>query len=584
MPVDYARLARQHGGQPAGGSSGLLTAGNIDLLHRPRVRNSDGSISTVRSFSVNLDGREVLLPTVSDDGRIMSEDEAIRTFQRTGRHLGMFDSPSSATAYAEKLHEDQARLLEGKPAAESGRVDYSALAAKFGGRADAPEHRIPAGIDPRVDWDMAFGDEEREAATKGALEAASGYAGMAGLATTSPAAAAVSGAVNAVSGHIPAAVLDVGLGAMPGGRLVKLGGKALLARLAHKVGRASKAAQAVEEAAPVVEKAASLSYRPGSAVPIFTEAAPNVVKMPIRLPAESASTVAEAAEAAEAAGAKATKAAKSARRAEPPVPEGHVRLYRGETAEELAKVRTTPSGSPDEATVGPGRWFTTDGKVAEGYAKAHKADDVAERFLGYVDVPKDRAAKYLSPSGHYFVPEEVAQKIGRLKTVKARGGADAARADYARRAEERARNLANAQAETVTAPVKGQSRLPTVYTRPPGTTPMTDAKYLQQSAKRSLAQQQAEAAKAAGIDVGEAFGTATPEISSLESKLRASVMPPQQLAQEIEAKVVSLAAGAGKKKLSAAALGKQLDELYGVGEKYGSEMAEMILRAHGLAK
>lgn len=87
---------------------GLLEKGNIDIHNRPVVKNSDGSISTVRSMSTNIDGREVLIPTVSDDGRIMSDDEAIDNFMRTGKHLGMFDSPDDATAYAESLHNQQA--------------------------------------------------------------------------------------------------------------------------------------------------------------------------------------------------------------------------------------------------------------------------------------------------------------------------------------------------------------------------------------------------------------------------------------------------------------------------------------------
>src|SRR5678815_2844038 len=90
---------------------GMTEAGNIDLTKRPRVRNADGSISTVRSLGVNIDGQEVLIPTVSDDGRIMSDDEAVKTYIRTGRHLGKFTTPDASTAYAQRLHEDQARMI-----------------------------------------------------------------------------------------------------------------------------------------------------------------------------------------------------------------------------------------------------------------------------------------------------------------------------------------------------------------------------------------------------------------------------------------------------------------------------------------
>lgn len=91
-----------------------LVAGNIDLSNRPRVQNADGSVSTVRSMSFEQNGKEILVPTVID-GRVVSNDEAIAHYRKTGQHLGIFATPAAATAFAQQLHENEARKLELPP-------------------------------------------------------------------------------------------------------------------------------------------------------------------------------------------------------------------------------------------------------------------------------------------------------------------------------------------------------------------------------------------------------------------------------------------------------------------------------------
>lgn len=124
-PINMMRGGRVLGYAEGGAANmspnaGFLAPGNIDLNSRPVVRNPDGSISTVRSMSAEFDGREHLIPTISDDGRVLSHDAAIDQYKNTGRHLGIFDNPGNATDYAESLHRDQERMYA--PRASGGRA------------------------------------------------------------------------------------------------------------------------------------------------------------------------------------------------------------------------------------------------------------------------------------------------------------------------------------------------------------------------------------------------------------------------------------------------------------------------------
>lgn len=92
---------------------GLIEAGNIDLNNRPSAPNQ-GKTSTVLSTSIEFDGQEVLIPRVSDDGKVLSIQEAKELYKKTGKHLGKFDSPDNATAFAKKLHLQQEQLISGK--------------------------------------------------------------------------------------------------------------------------------------------------------------------------------------------------------------------------------------------------------------------------------------------------------------------------------------------------------------------------------------------------------------------------------------------------------------------------------------
>lgn len=107
------------------GNIGQYGAGNIDLYDRPQYRNANGTISTVDSTSYNIDGQEVLLPTVWNRNgtpyHSSNDEEILQRYRDTGEYLGKFSTVEEANDYAEKLHlEQQERYPSSSLPAERG--------------------------------------------------------------------------------------------------------------------------------------------------------------------------------------------------------------------------------------------------------------------------------------------------------------------------------------------------------------------------------------------------------------------------------------------------------------------------------
>lgn len=102
---------------------GRYGEGNIDLNNRIVVHNADGSISTERSFSTNIDDVEVLLPTIVN-GNILSEEAAISHYMTSGEYLGKFSTVEAAEDYALRLHERQDWYYNGQGKVKKVYLDW----------------------------------------------------------------------------------------------------------------------------------------------------------------------------------------------------------------------------------------------------------------------------------------------------------------------------------------------------------------------------------------------------------------------------------------------------------------------------
>jgi hypothetical protein len=87
------------------------------------------------------------LPTVIGD-KVVSDQEAVDSYRKTGQHLGIFDTEAHANAYAQSLHEQQARQYGPQGAAVPGAPPQwdraSNLGAIFPTKNDAYQRAIDA--------------------------------------------------------------------------------------------------------------------------------------------------------------------------------------------------------------------------------------------------------------------------------------------------------------------------------------------------------------------------------------------------------------------------------------------------------
>lgn len=101
---------------------GQVKAGNIDVNHRPVIQNADGSHSTIFSMTIPIGkGKWALVPSIvggkflTKDGKMPDmkdkkameklEDAAYDHYEKTGEHLGIFESQKAADDYANATHD-----------------------------------------------------------------------------------------------------------------------------------------------------------------------------------------------------------------------------------------------------------------------------------------------------------------------------------------------------------------------------------------------------------------------------------------------------------------------------------------------
>lgn len=80
-----------------------ITPGNLDINTLPVVKNQDGTMAPRTMIVPGKNGQSVIIPLVGPQGQVLSQQDAVKFYMGSGKHLGVFKTPEAAAAYQQIL-------------------------------------------------------------------------------------------------------------------------------------------------------------------------------------------------------------------------------------------------------------------------------------------------------------------------------------------------------------------------------------------------------------------------------------------------------------------------------------------------
>ena len=88
-------------------SSDTSTLGNMDTTSRKPIKLSNGEIELFKPMAFRNSGKVIVVPMITDGGKLLTESGAINKYFETGMHLGIFNNMTDAKRLIEELEEQR---------------------------------------------------------------------------------------------------------------------------------------------------------------------------------------------------------------------------------------------------------------------------------------------------------------------------------------------------------------------------------------------------------------------------------------------------------------------------------------------